>query len=253
MKPLIGVPPDVDQEERIYTRTPDEKIIYLWDTYLKAVMDHGGLPVMLPVSSSPSHIRSAADACHGFLLPGGAFDIPPEYYGDEPLPWLGDLKPERSRFEYKLLLEAMRRDMPVLGICGGMQLINVAMGGTLYQDILKEHNGARDHRQRKKRTSTSHRVKVLAGTRLHGIISGGAGDGEFRVGVNSTHHQAVKDVGRGLRVCAVAADGVVEAVESERHGFVLGVEWHPELLYKKHKGHARIFQAFILAAGKSLS
>ena len=166
-----------------------------------------------------------------------------------PRPYLGRVKPERSRFELKLLREALRRDLPVLGICGGMQLINVALGGTLFQDILQERPDSRDHQQKNRKDRTSHRVTISPDTRLGRIVRGGRASRPIVVGVNSTHHQAVRDVPAGLTVNARAGDGVIEGIESERHTFVLGVQWHPELLYRRQPAQRRILRALVSAAG----
>ncbi len=248
MAVMIGVTPDTHDGSKLKTRVPPERIVYLWDSYLKALIDHGATPVVLPVTGDKKVIRSMLDRLDGFLLAGGNFDVPPSYYGEENKPWLGKLKPERSEFEKALLMGALDRNVPVLGICGGMQILNVAMGGTLYQDIARERPKAREHQQNKKKDSPSHQVVVPPGTRLYKIMTGGKKGDALKVMVNSTHHQAVKELAPGLVVCAEAADGIVEAVESPRHRFALGTQWHPELLYKKQKEQAAIFRAFVREA-----
>lgn len=251
MKPLIGITPDTHHQTTcpgpsccIPTRSRQEKMILLGDRYLAAVLDHGGLPVLLPVTEDPKVLRETADRLDGLLLAGGAFDVPPEFYGERPRPGLGRLKPERSRFERALLLEAMKRDLPVLGICGGMQILNVVFGGTLYQDLKRERPGCRDHEQKIPKTRPFHPVTVSRGSRLQRILA------QTRLLVNSTHHQAVKNLGPGLRASATAPDGVIEAVESESHRFLIGVQWHPEVLYPRQPAQARVFQAFLRAAGE---
>ena len=250
MKPIIGVSPDTHSGRRIRTRTPQEKIVYIWDFYLRAVEDHGAVPVILPVTTRRDSIRTLMEGLDGILLAGGNFDIPPEYFGEKPKPWLGPVKKARSDSELAILREALKRDMPVLGICGGMQLINVAFGGSLYQDIPEERPGSANHSQKVRKDRTSHQVRVSPGTRLHSIMKGRKGRGIFRSRVNSTHHQAVKDAGRGLVVSAVSPDGIIEGVESPAHAFMLGVQWHPELLYARQKEHGRIFSSFTRAAGR---
>jgi len=253
MKPLIGITPDTESGEKIKAGAAKEKIVFLWARYLEAIEDQGGVPVLLPVTDDVNLIRQLAQRLDGFVLAGGAFDIPPEYFGEKPRPWLGRLKPERSWLERALFFEAARLDKPILGICGGMQLINVALGGTLYQDIRKELPGSRDHEQKTRKTRTAHQVTIAADSLLGRIIAGRKGrDGSRKIRVNSSHHQAVKRAGRGLKICAVAPDNVIEAVESERHGFVIGVQWHPETLYQRHKEQARLLASLIAAAKKCL-
>jgi putative glutamine amidotransferase len=246
--PLIGVSPDTHGGRRLRSRTADEKILYLWDRYLQGLLDQSALPVVLPVTENRRLVRAMADRVDGLLLAGGNFDVPPEFFGDKPQPYLGPVKPERSRFELMLLREALRRDLPVLGICGGMQLINVALGGTLFQDILVERPGSRDHQQKNRKDRTSHRVTISPDTLLGRIVRGRRASRPIVVGVNSTHHQAVRDVPAGLTVNARAGDGVIEGIESDRHAFVLGVQWHPELLYRRQPAQRRILRALVGAA-----
>lgn len=255
MRPLIGVTPDTHHQDTcpapaccIPTRSKEEKMVLLGDRYLQAILDHGGLPVLLPVTDHPALVREMCARLDGLLLPGGAFDVPPEFYGEKPKPWLGRLKPLRSRFERALLQTALKRDLPVLGVCGGMQIINVVFGGTLYQDILKERPSSNNHEQKIKKTRTSHQVQVMPATILTKIISGSRESEGLRIPVNSTHHQAVKDVGKGLIVCGLAPDGIIEALESPRHRFVLGLQFHPEVLYPRHAYAENIFRAFVKEA-----
>lgn len=244
MRPIIGITPDTDAGKKIKTRSPKERVVYLWDRYLQAVLDHGALAVVLPVTDEAAQVRALAERLDGFILAGGHFDVPPEFYGEKPRSWLGPLKPERSRFELALFREALGRGKPVLGICGGMQLINVALGGTLFQDILRERLQSRDHEQESKKTSTSHSVAIARGSRLAGILRAPGN----RIRVNSSHHQAVKDLGRGLAAAAFAPDGLIEAVELPDAPFVIGVQWHPELLYGHHPDQARLLRALVRAA-----
>jgi len=245
---IIGIPPDIDIDDRIEPRTDDENILYLWDYYLKAVMKAGGTPVMLPVTRKRSQVKTMVERCDGFVLPGGAFDIPPGYYGEDEKPWLGHLVPERTSFEAAILKEAMKKDKPVLGICGGMQLMNVALGGTLYQDILKQRPHSLNHEQKETKTKTSHAVTLRPGTRLYSIMSKSRSGKPVKIKVNSTHHQAVKEVGEGLTASGTAEDGIVEGVESLAHSFLIGVQWHPEMLAPRFASHRRLFKALIDAA-----
>jgi putative glutamine amidotransferase len=246
--PLVGVTPDTHGGTRLRTRSPDEKVLYVYDTYVRAVQDHGAAAVLLPVTRDRRALRDTVKRLDGLLLIGGNFDIPPAMYGESAIPELGYLKPERSEFEALLIEAALRRDLPMLGICGGMQTINVVLGGTLYQDIATQRPRSREHQQRTRKDRVSHRVRVEPGTVLHRILSSRRSRRTLSIGVNSTHHQAIKDLGRGLIASAHAADGIVEALESPRHGFVIGVQWHPELLYRRGPAHGRLFSALVRAA-----
>jgi putative glutamine amidotransferase len=152
---------------------------------------------------------------------------------------LGIIKRARTEFELELASAAMNRDLPVLGICGGAQAINVVLGGALYQDIAVQL-GARGVDEHTSKNTHGHAVRIKPGTRLFEIVRCP------RIKVNTSHHQAVKKLGRGLTVNAVAEDGVVEGIESTRHRFVLGVQWHPEVLAPRQKLQRRLFSSFVM-------
>jgi putative glutamine amidotransferase len=248
MRVLIGVSADLLQRGRPESRSSDDAILRLQEAYLGSLLDNGAIAVALAVVENRASIRTLVDRLDGVLLSGGAFDVPPDLYGQEPRPWMGEIRPERSRFEVALLREAAGRDLPVLGICGGMQIINVALGGTLYQDIPQERPGSDQHRQPGRNDRPCHPVEVQAKTRLAAIVSGKRSGRPVQLQVNSTHHQAVRDLGRGLLANAFAPDGLIEGIESTRHRFLLGVQWHPERLYRTIPEQARIFRAFVRAA-----
>jgi putative glutamine amidotransferase len=214
--------------------------ILLSERYAGAVLATGGIPVILPVTGSSGALRGLLDRVDGLLVTGGDFDIHPRHYGEKPRAHLGVLKEARTDFELELISLALRRNQPVLGVCGGEQAINVALGGSLYQDIASELPHAIEHRQGALKEIGGHRVAIRSGTKLKTIV------GRASLEVNSTHHQAVKRPGRGLVVSATAADGVIECIESLDHGFVLGVQWHPESLITK-PAHRRLYVAFIRA------
>ncbi len=250
MKSLIGITPDFDAGRKIRTRTKNEGVVYLWDMYLQAIVDHGALPVVLPILDDAKLIRELARILSGLVLAGGAFDIHPHHYGGKPIRELGAIKENRTRFELALTSEALKLDLPVLGICGGMQAVNVVFRGTLYQDIKCEVPNAIQHQQKPPRDKPSHDVTIKSGTILSRIMFGRKLMQDKISRVNSTHHQAVKRPGKGLVVSALAPDGVVEGIESPGHAFIVGVQWHPEILYQQMPEHARIFKAFLRAARK---
>lgn len=191
--------------------------------YPNAVLRSGNVPVLLPCTDSAEAIRTMMSHIDTLLLAGGC-DLAPSLYGAVPSPYLGTVVPERDAFEYRLLAEALRQQVPVLGICRGIQVINVFFGGTLYQDLPTELSPAAALHQRPDLPwDVVHPISIAGGSRLHAIL------GADRVEVNSTHHQSCRDVAPGFRVTATADDGVIEAIESETLP-ILGVQFHPERL-----------------------
>jgi putative glutamine amidotransferase len=251
MKTLIGVTVDTHRGSRIPTRVPGEQVLFMWDFYLNAITDQGAVPVLLPITDDKSTIQSIVARMDGILLAPGNFDVPPELFGETRKPWLGPVKNDISTFQCDLVKTAAKRDIPVLGICGGMQTINVAFGGTLYQDIKKERPGSREHSQKNRQDKTCHQVSVTAGSALQKAVDGRISKKPSRLRVNSTHHQAIRDVAGPLQSNCTAADGIVEGIESKAYRFLLGVQWHPELLYKRFNHQAKLFHSFVAAASKS--
>ena len=221
MRPVIGITPDLGQTSARPGR-PATPQYELKQAYTDAVLAAGGLPIVLPYSEDASAPQEALDLCDGLVITGGAFDIPAEIYGAQAGARMGPLKRGRTAFEQRVLRAALAADVPVLGVCGGMQLLAVELGGTLFQDIVQEVPGALDHEQRNDPREPGHAARIVSGSELASIV------GSSEIEVNSTHHQAVKDPGRA-RVCAVAPDQIVEAIELSDQ-FALGVQWHPELL-----------------------
>ncbi|HEY4220465.1 MAG TPA: gamma-glutamyl-gamma-aminobutyrate hydrolase family protein, partial [Myxococcota bacterium] len=175
----------------------------------------------------------------GLIVTGGAFDVDPALFGATSRHETVITKDRRTAFELAVTRGALASDKPVLGICGGQQLLNVVLGGTLIQHIPDEVPNALAHEQPTPRTEPGHTVAIEPGTLLHRIT------GADHLAVNSAHHQAVKAIGPGIIIDAVAPDGVIEGIEDPRYRFCLGVQWHPE--YALSRGDTRIFDAFIAA------
>ena len=196
------------------------------DTCVRAIANNGGIPIILPFI--PGSGEEAFALCDGLLFPGGA-DVDPRCYGEEPHEKLGEVDPEYDAFWLSAVSYAREHRLAVLGICRGMQLLNVAFGGTLYQDLSERPGAADEHHQKEHRHVTVGTARIEPGTRLHRIL------GEDTVPINSLHHQAVKELGKGLTVSAHAEDGVIEGFEST-DGLIVAVQWHPEDLVYPREG-----------------
>lgn len=210
--------------------------------YVKALAAVGAAPLLLPiVESNDLLIRAQLQKVDGLLLSGG-YDVNPLLYGEEPLPELEYIMPERDEYEIKLIQIALEMNIPILGICRGMQILNVACGGTLYQDLNQFSSNHLKHLQKSKTDTASHTVEFIPDTRLHRIM------GIPVTRINTFHHQAVKDPAPGFIINGKAKDGIVEGIEKTGEQFVMGVQWHPEMMMEKDAGMLNIFQSFIHSA-----
>lgn len=236
--PVVGITADFNEGNH---QAHGEPALFLAQRYYRAVERAGATPLILPPVSSAAAIRRSLDLLDGLLISGGGFDIHPSYYGERPIRQLGVVKAQRTEFELDIAAAALKKDLPTLGICGGEQALNVVLGGSLYQDLVAQLPIAGKHQQSDKKSCGGHQVNIPDGTRLRAIV------GQSSLEVNTTHHQAVKQLGKGLIVDAIADDGVIEGIESTRHPFVIGVQWHPEVLAPRRQGHRRILEAFITA------
>lgn len=245
LRPLIGITPDVESLRGASPPGTANRVIQLPERYARAILDTGGLPLILPITPARSAIKETLARLDGVLVSGGSFDIDPTHYGEAPIEALGEVKEDRTEFELGLVSLALERDVPLLGVCGGAQAINVACGGTLYQDIASQMPKPLEHQQGARRYQGGHLVKIHDGTLLKRII------GRDRLEANTTHHQAVKQLGKGLIVNATAEDGVIEGLESNGHTFILGLQWHPECLIDIDACQKKIFAAFVSACKKA--
>jgi putative glutamine amidotransferase len=208
------------------------------ENYCAAVVAAGGLPVLLP--HEPDRAEAYLERIDALLVTGGAFDVDPALFGANNRHETVRTKDRRTAFEAAITRGALERDLPLLGICGGQQLLNVVLGGTLVQHIPDEIQNALAHEQPNPRHEASHDVALAADSLLRSMCR------TEGMAVNSAHHQAVKDVGPGVTVNALAPDGVVEGIEVPAYRFCLGVQWHPEFAISP--GDSAIFRAFVAAA-----
>jgi putative glutamine amidotransferase len=236
--PIIGISGLVEQSARL----PNLPLFAISQTYVKAVEQSGGAPVVISPHLEEAGLRAIFERIDGLILSGGG-DVLPALYEDEDsgLLWLVD--EQRDRTELALARWALAEDLPLLAICRGVQILNVAAGGTLIQDIPTQVLGALRHSSVAGRPTDliAHSVDVAAGTRLASLV--GAGE----LGVNSAHHQAARDVGDGLVVTARAPDGVIEGLEAPSRRFCVGVQWHPEAMVESYPAMRRLFEGLIEA------
>jgi putative glutamine amidotransferase len=245
MKPIIGITPSLSQET--FAHGTFERYV-LSDNYANAVLAAGGVPVILPPQDN--HANELLGRLDGLVLSGGA-DIDPAVYGDtEVHPRTYGVSHLRDRFELALLREALDRDLPVLCICRGIQVLNVALGGTLYQDVADQFGADLLHRQQDAGIDAAepgHRVTATDGGLLGEVYRA------TTLETNSFHHQALKDVAPALCVEARSDDGLIEAVSLQTSSFVLGVQWHPEMMFHRHDEHLRPFERLVsVATARSL-
>ena len=227
MLPVVGVTPLWDNEKQSLWMLPG---------YLEGLRQAGCLPVILPLTKEPKEIDQILSLVDGILLTGGQ-DVSPALYGEAPT-FAGEICEMRDAMEAQLLKKAMVLDKPMLGICRGIQFLNVALGGSLYQDIPRQHPSSVEHHQSPPYDQPSHEVALVQGSPLQSLL------GQEKLLVNSYHHQAIKGLADGLEVMARSEDGLVEAVRKPDQRFLWAVQWHPEFSFRTEKASRRIFTAF---------
>lgn len=229
MRPVIGITPLMDVKLDSYWMLPD---------YMKAVTAAGGLPVMLPFQYDAASLEQMAGFCDGFIFSGGE-DIDPSYYHDERLPVCGMSIRDRDELETHLLRTALAAEKPVLCICRGLQLFNVVMGGTLWQDLPSQRPSEIRHSQGKPYGAATHTVDLVPGSPLHSLL------GRDTIGVNTRHHQGIRELAPSLAVMGTAPDGLIESICLPGTRFAWGVQWHPEHMAPDDAASVRIFEAFV--------
>lgn len=244
MKPVIGITPSGTRDT--FPHGTFDRYA-LATTYLQAVHAAGGIPIILPPQLGP--VDTLLSRIDGILLSGGA-DIDPARYGDDTVhPETYGIDPLRDEFELALVHAALDRDLPILCICRGIQLLNVALGGTLYQHVPDQFPGGLSHRQQAlgiPPSEPSHTIRAEPGSMLEAIY------GSSLINANSFHHQAIKDLAPPLRIEGRTDDGLIEAVSLPGHSFVFGVQWHPEMMFQSHAEHLRPFEHVVAAANQRL-
>lgn len=231
-KPMIGITSALNEEESYYLINRE---------FFEVLMAAGATPVLVPMTDDEEVLQECVNRLDGFLFSGGG-DVDPMTFGEYLLPACGSVCPMRDRHELTLArLLMQRRDKPVLGICRGVQVLNIALGGDVYQDLPSQYEGKIiAHRQTQLSTYASHPVEVKKDSLLYRICK------HDSLMVNSLHHQAVRRPGR-WKVCAQAPDGVIEGAEMQEHPFFMGVQWHPERLWRKDPLALELFKAFVQA------
>lgn len=224
-----------------------EPTYFLRARYLEAIEHLGGIPLMLPLISDRAEQRQLLANVSGLLLTGSGPDLSPTSYGERQRFPFRLMSRQRSTFELGLAKLAYKTGIPTLAICGGMQSLNVALGGTLFQDISSQIKTTIDHQPSGLSTKLAHSVKIAAQSLLRRVTR------RATIRVNSSHHQSIKQIAPPLIQTAVAPDGVIEAVEAPTKAFLLGVQWHPEFLYDRDPIQTRLFQALVQAAKRYTS
>ncbi|HOV25525.1 MAG TPA: gamma-glutamyl-gamma-aminobutyrate hydrolase family protein [Pseudobacteroides sp.] len=230
-RPLIGITPWYD-----YTN----QMTFIKKGYCEGVNEAGGLGVLLPMCTERDILENIVEYCDGFLISGGP-DVDPKYFNEINHPFNGDISPYRDIMEIYIIKRAIELNKPLFGICRGIQIMNVAMGGTLYQDI---HSQIKDkdvikHSQAAPSWYPTHKISIKKGSLLNKLLKSNT------IEVNSFHHQSVKDLAPGFEISSTSEDGIIECIEYKNHRFALGVQWHPELMWESDKIFLALFEGLV--------
>ncbi len=217
--------------------------VFLTEYYHRCVHKAGGLPFLLP--PVPERVSSYLENLDGLILAGGV-DVDPFYFNEEPIEGMGEITPNRDSFEVKLTQVAVTANTPILAICRGVQVLTIALGGSIYQDIYSQLSRTIKHSQQAPRWYPTHSIQINESSLLDEVV----GDNYMRV--NSFHHQAVSTLAEGMDAIATSDDGIIEAVSMPKKRFVLGVQWHPECMAHRCPQQQEIFNAFVRACNYNL-
>ena len=218
---------------------------YVNEDYTRSIEEAGGIPVIIPFTKNLELAHETVSRLDGLLLSGG-HDVYPLHYGEEPLQGLGDVWPERDQFDFALIKAAEEKQIPIFGICRGLQILNVYRGGSLYQDLKYDQNCTIKHSQNQTPALGTHTVDIEFESKLASAI------GRSTWITNSHHHQTIKNLGEGLQVVARAKDGTVEGIEDASYPWMVATQFHPEMMTPKDQNATRLFDAFIAAAQKNM-
>ncbi|MBF87200.1 MAG: gamma-glutamyl-gamma-aminobutyrate hydrolase [Pelagibacterales bacterium] len=230
-KPLIGLTLDYEIE-KTYSKFPWYAIR---ENYFNSISYMGGIGIGIPHDNN--NIKSLIDKLDGLIITGGNFDIDPNIFGVSKIHKSVNLKRNRTNYELAITKSMLKKNKPVLGICGGEQLINVLYKGTLIQHIPDEISFPLEHEQKNPRNEAGHEVEIYKNTKLYSIVS------SKKLKVNSAHHQSIKKAGKGLIINAISSDGVIEGIEDPKKNFCIGVQWHPEFFI--NNGDKKLIKYFI--------
>jgi putative glutamine amidotransferase len=230
-RPLIGITPWYD-----YTK----QLTFIKKGYYEGVNEAGGLGIVLPMCTQQELMENMVQSCDGFLISGGP-DVDPKYFNEINLPFNEDISPYRDILEIYIIRRSIELNKPLLGICRGIQIMNVAMGGTLYQDI---HSQIRDrnlikHSQVAPSWYPTHKINIKEESLVSKLLK------TTSIEVNSFHHQAVKDIAPGFEASSLSEDGIIESIEYKNHKFALGVQWHPELMWESNNTFLSLFEGLV--------
>ena len=234
MKPVIALLGEINSDQSCSIK----------NTYVRAVEKSGGIPLLVPYLENGAALDGVVSVSNGFLFVGGD-DIDPALYGEELSTDKSVISQWRDKLDFALVSRVLKSGKPAMFICRGAQLLNVALGGTLFQDIPTDFKTDIQHRQKEPKGAPSHKIKIVPGSPLHTLV------GEHIL-ANSHHHQAIKVLGENLHVMATAPDGIIEAIYCEGNQSLRAYQWHPELLIDKDDGNEKIFSDFLAAAEKTI-
>lgn len=232
MKPIIGI-------TTFHEVKSQKSISSVSNHYVTAIEKVGGVPILIPISENMEDVKEYLRIIDGIIFTGGEC-VSPIKFGENPSERISNVSDLRDDFELELFREAYKIDMPILGVCRGTQLINIALGGNLYQDIFSQKSICYGHMPREIQVyNLFHLINIKENSKLFDIFK------TTELGVNSFHHQAIKDLGKDLKVIALSKDGIIEGIESLSRKFLIGVQWHPEDLTIKHDEFLKLFKALI--------